>query len=74
MLSQEIGRDAEQPGSSVVPPEVVGGPLAEGNDERARGQVFGQIGAHPRAQVPVDGYEVSIEDFPTARAHALRNE
>jgi len=60
--AHEVGGDAEQPRTGVLSTAVVAGAAAERDDEGLRGKVLRQIEPDPPIQVPVDRYEMPLED------------
>jgi hypothetical protein len=64
--AHEVGGDAEQPGTGVLSAPVVAVAAAERDDEGLRGKVLRQIEPDPPIQVPVDRYEMPLEDRASA--------
>src|SRR5204862_1067469 len=54
MPSQEIGRDAEQPGPRVGAREVIAGAVIEGDEEGLSGELVGEIAADSALQIRMD--------------------
>lgn len=62
VMPQQVGRDPEQPGPGIGPIGVVSTTAREGDDERLRREVLGEIDATTTREIRINRGVVAVED------------